>query len=173
VALHPLGGTRYSKKLFLFLCNLICLMSDQINVTAKCKNQHINFLATNPEQRNFAGSDQVSQPFKELCLKELRNLLPSFMSILSNTLPNLSITDEPFQPVLVSTLIRSRFQVKHATLLIPVDLFLLYWWRSFTVHGIKVTLFLNRRGEWFFIASGGACVGAAVMLVGVHQPCSE
>jgi hypothetical protein len=95
------------------------------------------------------------------------------MSILSNTLPNLSITDEPFQPVLVSTLIRSRFQVKHATLLIPVDLFLLYWWRSFTVHGIKVTLFLNRRGEWFFIASGGACVGAAVMLVGVHQPCSE
>jgi hypothetical protein len=44
------------------------------------------------------------------------------MSILSITLPNLSVPDVTF-PALVSTLIRRRFQVKQATLLIPIDLF--------------------------------------------------
>jgi len=58
-----------------------------------------------------------------LILKELRNLLPSFMSILSITLPNFSIPDVPF-PALLSTHTRRRFQVKPATLLIPIDLFL-------------------------------------------------
>jgi len=52
-----------------------------------------------------------------------RNLLPSFMFILSITLPNLSIPDVPF-PALLSTLIGRRFQViKPATLLIPILLF--------------------------------------------------
>jgi len=36
------------------------------------------------------------------------------------TSPNLSIPDVPF-PVLLSTLVRSRFQAKPATLLIPID----------------------------------------------------
>jgi len=38
-------------------------------------------------------------------------------------LPKLSIQDVPF-PVRLSTLIRRRFQVKPATLLIPIDLYL-------------------------------------------------
>ena len=42
------------------------------------------------------------------------------MFILSITLPNLSIPYMPF-PVLLSTLIRSRFQAKPATLVIPND----------------------------------------------------
>jgi len=66
--------------------------------------------------------------YKELGrLLESRNLLPkapSFMFILSITLPNLSIPDVPF-PALLSTLIRRRFQVKPANLLIPIDLFLI------------------------------------------------
>jgi len=58
-----------------------------------------------------------------LTLKELRNLLPSFMYMLSITLPKLSTPDTHF-PELLSTVIRRRFQVKPATLLIPVDSFL-------------------------------------------------
>jgi hypothetical protein len=42
--------------------------------------------------------------------------------ILSIPLLNLSIPDVPF-PALLSTLIRRRFQVKPATLLIPIGLF--------------------------------------------------
>jgi len=53
-------------------------------------------------------------------------------------------------PVLLSTVIRSRFHVKHATLLIPIDLFLVLRWSSFTVPGTEVVLFLNECGEWFF-----------------------
>jgi len=68
-----------------------------------------------------------------LILKELRNLLPNFMSNLSITLPNLSIPDLPF-PTLLSTLIRRRFQVKPVALLIPIDLFI--FWRS-PSHGAK------------------------------------
>jgi hypothetical protein len=49
-----------------------------------------------------------------LILKEFRNLLPSFMFILSITPPNLSIPDVPF-PALLSILIKRRFQVKPAT----------------------------------------------------------
>ena len=55
-----------------------------------------------------------------LIFKELRSLPPSSMCTLWNSLLNLSIPDVPF-PVLLSTLIRSRFQVKPATLLIPID----------------------------------------------------
>ena len=46
------------------------------------------------------------------------------MFILSITLPNLSIPDVPF-PALLLTLIRRRFQIKPATLLVPIDLFFL------------------------------------------------
>jgi hypothetical protein len=42
------------------------------------------------------------------------------MFILSITLPNSSIPDVPF-PALLSTLIRRQFQVKPATLLIPIN----------------------------------------------------
>jgi len=41
----------------------------------------------------------------------------------------------------ISNLIRSRFQVKPATLLIPVALSYSLWWRSVTVPGTKVTIF--------------------------------
>jgi hypothetical protein len=44
-------------------------------------------------------------------------------------------------PVLISTLITRQFQVKPASLLIPIDLFLFYWLRSFTVPGTKVAPF--------------------------------
>ena len=66
------------------------------------------------------------EPFKELGpnLKELRNLLPNSVCILSSTLPNLSIPGVHF-PVLLSTVIRSHSQVKPATLLTPIDLFLI------------------------------------------------
>jgi hypothetical protein len=57
-----------------------------------------------------------------LILEELRNLLPSLIYILSTTLPNTpyqtNLADAHF-PVLLSTLVRRRFQVKHAFLLIP------------------------------------------------------
>jgi hypothetical protein len=62
----------------------------------------------------------------------MRNLLTK--------LPNLSIPGTHF-PVLLSTLIRSQFQVKPATLLLPIDLSLFLWWRSFTVPGTKVAPF--------------------------------
>ena len=55
-----------------------------------------------------------------LILKDLRRLPPSFKCTLWNLLLNLSIPDVPF-PVLLSTLIRSRFQAKRATLLILID----------------------------------------------------
>jgi len=69
------------------------------------------------------------KPFNELGLdsQEFRNLLPSFMFILSITMPNLSIPDVVPFPALLSTLIiRRRFQVKPASLLIPIDLFLFF-----------------------------------------------
>ena len=47
-------------------------------------------------------------------------------------------------PVLLSTLIRSRFPAKPATLLIPIDFsFPFLRWRSFTVLGTKVAPLLN------------------------------
>ena len=52
-----------------------------------------------------------------LILKEIRSLPPSSMCTLWTSLLNLSIPDVPF-PVLLSTLIRSRFQAKPAILLI-------------------------------------------------------
>jgi len=62
------------------------------------------------------------KPFKNWVsiLKELRSLPPSSVCTLWTLLLNLSILDVPF-PVLLSTLIRSRFQAKPATLLIPID----------------------------------------------------
>ena len=46
----------------------------------------------------------------------------------------------PF-PAILSTLIRRRFQVTPATLLIPIDFFVFLWWRIFTVPGTKVAPF--------------------------------
>jgi hypothetical protein len=71
--------------------------------------------------------DHTLEPCKELGLGSQR--AKKFASklhfrIMSTTLPNLSISSAPF-PVPLPTLIRSRFQVKPATLLIPVDLFLI------------------------------------------------
>ena len=85
-----------------------------------------------------------------LILKELIKLLPSFIFILSITLPNLSITDVPF-PALLSTLTRRGFQVKHATLLIPIY-FPVLQWRNFTVCGTKVAPFPQLAWGVFFTA---------------------
>jgi len=72
---------------------------------------------------------------------------PSFMFILSITLPNLSIPDVPF-PALLSTLIRRRFQV-----CIPPDP---HWSYFFPIGGgvlrysiPKWLLFLNKCGAWW------------------------
>jgi len=87
-------------------------------------------------------NNHTLEPLKSwvLILKELRNSLPSFMFILSITLPNLFIPDMPFL-ALLSTLIRRRFQVKPGTPLIIIDIFVLLWWRSFTVPNTKVAPF--------------------------------
>ena len=73
-------------------------------------------------------------------LKELRSLPPSSMCTLWTLLLNLSIPDVPY-PVLLSTLIRSRFQANPATLLIPIDFLSFSRWRSFTALGTKVASF--------------------------------
>ena len=92
--------------------------------------------------RNFLTiyDNHTLEPLKELGLdshKDLRNLLSSFMFILSISLQNLFIPDVPF-PALLLTLIRRRFQVKPATLLTPINIvFSFAWWSSFTVPGTK------------------------------------
>jgi len=58
-------------------------------------------------------------------LKELRSLPPSSMCTQWTLRLNLSIPDVPF-PVLLSTLIRSRFQAKPATFLIPINFSFLF-----------------------------------------------
>jgi hypothetical protein len=60
------------------------------------------------------------------------------MFILSITLPNLSILGVPFLALLSTLIKRRRFQAKPATLPIPIDPLMFYWWRSFTVPGIKM-----------------------------------
>jgi len=67
------------------------------------------------------------KPFKELCLDSQRvKKLASKLHVHSvNFALNLSIPDVPF-PVLLSTLIRSRFQAKPATLLILIDFSFLF-----------------------------------------------
>ena len=68
-------------------------------------------------------NNHTLERFKELGLDSQRvNKLASKLHVhLSTMLPNLSIPDVPF-PAILSTLIRRRFQVKPATLLIPIDL---------------------------------------------------
>jgi len=88
-----------------------------------------------------------------LILQELRNLLPSSMFILSITLPNLSIPDMPF-PTLTNSL-QERFQVKPATLPIPIDEFLILLLKEFYGTRTKKWLFsliYVGSGEWFFTA---------------------
>jgi len=72
-------------------------------------------------------SNHTLEPLTDMGLgsKRVKSLLPSFMFILSITLPNLSISDVPF-PALLPTLIKRRFLVKPATLLIPINLFLYF-----------------------------------------------
>jgi len=65
-----------------------------------------------------------------LILNELRYLLPSFMSILSITLPNWSTPDVLYYPVLISNLFKPEFRSKPATLQIPIDLFPNYFGRG-------------------------------------------
>jgi len=55
-----------------------------------------------------------------LLLKESRSLPPISMCTLQTMLLNFFLPDAPF-PVLLSTLIRSRFQARPATLLTPID----------------------------------------------------
>jgi hypothetical protein len=82
----------------------------------------------------------------------ISNIRVGFMFILSITLPNLSIPDVLF-PALFSTLIiRGQFQVKPATLLIPIDFFLVLLMEQF--YGTRYqsgSPFLTYCGEWFLL----------------------
>ena len=99
-------------------------------------------------------------------LKELRSLPPSSMCTLWTLLRNLSIPDVPL-PVLLSTLIRSRFQAKPATLLIPIDFsFPFSRWRSFTVLGTKVAPFPYLK--WGVVST--ACVAFLFLFIKTLKP---
>ena len=75
-----------------------------------------------------------------LSFKELRNVLPNFMSILSLTLPNLSIPDVSFPALLLTHQETVSGQAWN-----PPDphwsFSFFLWWRSFTVPGTKVAPF--------------------------------
>jgi len=87
-----------------------------------------------------------------LILKDLRNLLPRFMFILSSRPPNLSIPNAHFPELLLSTLIWRRFQViKPATLMIPIDLFPL-------VEGFYGTPYQNGSFSFFNVESDFNCL---------------
>jgi len=91
------------------------------------------------------------KPFKELGLDSqgVKKLASKLHVHSVNLLLNLSIPDVPF-PVLLSTLIRSRFQAKPANLLIPIDFS--FPFRSGGVlrySAPKWLLFLNWCVEWF------------------------
>ena len=75
-----------------------------------------------------------------LILKELRNLLPSFMFILSITLPNNLSTPSAHLRVLLSTLHRSPLSpgASFRSSLRPSWFSFSLWWRSFTVPNTKV-----------------------------------
>ena len=95
-------------------------------------------LATLGPQLHFMRTTALLPQYSALLAQALH--LP-IIPFLSTTLPNWFIPDTHF-PVLLSTVIRSRFQVKPATLLIPIDLFFpFFWWRSFTVPGAKMAPF--------------------------------
>jgi hypothetical protein len=86
-------------------------------------------------------------PNKELGLNCQRVKKTCFQASCSfcqlRTLPSLSLSDVPF-PALLSTLIKSRCQAKPATLLIPIDLFLLFLLvEGFTVLGTRFTRFTS------------------------------
>ena len=82
-------------------------------------------------------------------LKELRSFPASFMCTLWTLLLNLSISGVPF-PVLLSTLIRSRFQAKPATLLIPIEFSFPFRGGGALRYSVpKWLLFLNYCGEWY------------------------
>jgi hypothetical protein len=76
-----------------------------------------------------------------LTLKELRNLLPSFMYIplVVTTLPNLSIRDMHVS-LLLSTITRSRFQVLPSWC--PWSFPYSFWWRSYTITGSTRVAFI-------------------------------
>jgi len=84
-------------------------------------------------------------------LKELRSLPPSSMCTLWTSLLNLSIPDVPF-PVLLSTLTRSRFQAKPATLFIPID-FPFF----FAVEELYGTRYQSGSFSLFYVGSGFHC----------------
>ena len=86
---------------------------------------------------------------KQVLGGELRSLPPSSMCTFWTSLLNLSIPDLPF-PVLLSTLIRSRFQAKPATLLIPIDFSFPFRGGGALRYSVPNWLFfLELCGEWF------------------------
>ena len=107
-------------------------------------------------------------------LKELRSLPPSSMCTLWTLLLDLSILDVPF-PILLSTLIRSRFQAKPATLLIPVDFSFLfaveelygtrYQCGSFSLINVGSGFDCLRSSFYFllsFSSTMGSCLGSVI-----------
>jgi len=77
---------------------------------------------------------------------------PSSMCTLWTSLLNLFIPEVPF-PVLLLTLIRSRFQAKPATLLISIDYSFL-----FAVEELYGTRYQSGSFSWFIVGSGFYCL---------------
>jgi hypothetical protein len=95
--------------------------------------------------------------------KSYRSLPPSSICTLWTSLLNLSIPDVPF-PVLLSTLIRSQFQAKPATLLIPIDFpFLL------TVEELYGTRYQSGSFPLINVGSGFHCLRSFFFFP--HDPC--
>jgi len=90
-----------------------------------------------------------------LILKKSRSLPPSSTCTLWTLLLNLSIPDVPF-PVLLSILIRSRFQAKHATLLIPIDF--PFFFAVEELYGIYGTWYQSGSFSLIKVGSGVHCL---------------
>jgi hypothetical protein len=75
-----------------------------------------------------------------------------WLMALWTSLLNLSIPNVPF-PVLLSTLIRSRFQAKPATILIPIDIPFL-----FAVEEVYGTRYQNGSFSLIYVGSGSHCL---------------
>jgi hypothetical protein len=102
-----------------------------------CTQQFLHVLST-PKRLSVTCSSGIScEPLTRVVDRDFQ---VCYMCTLWTSLLNLSIPDVPF-PILLPTLIRSRFKAKPATLLIPVDFLSFSQWRSFTVLGTKVAPF--------------------------------
>ena len=95
-----------------------------------------------------------------LILKELRKLLPSFMFILSITLPHSPIPDVPF-PALWSTLIRvagDDFRSSLQPSWSPSIFITSNWWRSYFSSFLNGTRYQSGSFSWINVGSNCHCM---------------